>query len=425
MWSKKLLLLTIAGFLGIFQSFGQAAKSPFTTFGLGDRYGNQLVHAQGMGGVGIANPQYWYLNNQNPAALTFNRLTTLSAGYLAESRIMRNSENERDEFGGGNMNYFIMAFPVKITKWSTALGLTPYSNVDYKFQYTDEIIGSTNTVDVTESGSGGYNQFYWSNGVKITDDLSIGLKSTFLFSSAVREYSNKLTNTTQLVSYMPAIYERTTISDLTFQAGILYSKDSITSKNYRINVGFVYDHASNVNANKLERIERRTSSGSIIEADTLTFISQGNITLPRGMGFGIAFSKAFNWTISADVYLNDWTVYRSFEGSNEGLQRSMFAGLGAEFTPNPASVRSYFERVTYRTGLNYIEEPYSINGVLVKDFGINFGLSFPVAPYSSLDVALKLGRRGNRFETDIEENYIKLYFGVTFNDRWFIKRRFD
>jgi hypothetical protein len=36
-----------------------------------------------------------------------------------------------------------------------------------------------------------------------------------------------------------------------------------------------------------------------------------------------------------------------------------------------------------------------------------------------------LGRRGDLQLNKIEENYVKLYFGVTFNDQWFIKRRFD
>ncbi len=425
MWSKKFLLLIIAGGICVINLFGQVANSPFTSFGIGDLYGNQLVHSQGMGGVGIANPQYWYINNQNPAALTFNKITSLSAGWLGERRVV-SSANERNESTGGNLNYFVMAFPAKANKWTTSLGLSPYSNVNYVFRYTEPIEGSTNTVEVTESGSGGFNQFYWSNGYSITEELSVGLKASYLFSSTIREYSNRLTQTDQLVSYAPTIYERTTLADMTFTAGLLYYKDSISSKNYRISLGLVYDHASNMNAKRLERIELRTITGSVIETDTLAFNSQGSLNLPGSIGLGIAFSKGFKWTLAGDVYLHDWSQYRSFEGSNEGLGKGLSINLGGEFTPNASSVGSYFDRVTYRTGFNYIEAPYSINNVAVKDFGINFGLSFPTAQFSSVDVAFKYGRRGNREEIVIQENYFKIYFGVTFNDRnWFIKRRFD
>ncbi|HMQ01390.1 MAG TPA: hypothetical protein PKC24_16530, partial [Cyclobacteriaceae bacterium] len=216
------------------------------------------------------------------------------------------------------------------------------------------------------------------------------------------------------------------IGDLTFTAGILYHKDSIGSKNYRFSVGLMYDHSSNMRANQLNRIELRNVTGTIIESDTVSFNERGNIALPRGLGGGFSFSKGYTWTLAAEVYLHDWTTYRNFDGSNEGLVNSLTAAFGGEITPNQASVTSYLERITYRAGLSYAEAPYSINGSVVKDFGINFGLSFPTAQYSSLDLAVKLGRRGNRSLTEIEENYIRVTFGVTFNDRnWFIKRRFD
>jgi hypothetical protein len=49
----------------------------------------------------------------------------------------------------------------------------------------------------------------------------------------------------------------------------------------------------------------------------------------------------------------------------------------------------------------------------------------PVSRISSLDLAFKAGKRGDLNKNSIEENYFKVYFGVTFNDQWFIRRRFD
>ena len=60
----------------------------------------------------------------------------------------------------------------------------------------------------------------------------------------------------------------------------------------------------------------------------------------------------------------------------------------------------------------------------MQDLGINFGLSLPMHG-SSVDIGLKAGKRGDVKLNTIAENYIKLYFGVTFNDQWFIKRKFD
>ena len=71
------------------------------------------------------------------------------------------------------------------------------------------------------------------------------------------------------------------------------------------------------------------------------------------------------------------------------------------------------------------ELAYLANGNTVKDLGISFGMSLPVSNYSSLDFAIKAGKKGDKTLNSIEENYIKLYFGITFMDRWFVKRRFD
>ena len=45
-------------------ALGQAASTPFSAFGMGVPYGNALIQNQGMGGIGVAQPQYWSINHQ-------------------------------------------------------------------------------------------------------------------------------------------------------------------------------------------------------------------------------------------------------------------------------------------------------------------------------------------------------------------------
>jgi len=99
--------------------------------------------------------------------------------------------------------------------------------------------------------------------------------------------------------------------------------------------------------------------------------------------------------------------------------------LGTEFIFDVVVLGSYLKRIIYRTGVSYDKYSYLINGVFLKDFGINFGFSMPVSRVSSIDFAFKVGKRGNVKDNTIEENYFKLYFGATFNDQWFVRRRFD
>ena len=150
----------------------------------------------------------------------------------------------------------------------------------------------------------------------------------------------------------------------------------------------------------------------------------GANTLPSGFGGGISLSKGLKWSIGADVYFQDWKKFRNVSDSDSvgSTQYSKFA-LGGEFTPDYLSV-SYLKRITYRTGVSIENYPFLANDKQVKDFGINFGLSLP-AGRSNINLAFRTGTRGNKADNILQENYFKVFFGVTFNDQWFIKRKFD
>jgi hypothetical protein len=192
----------------------------------------------------------------------------------------------------------------------------------------------------------------------------------------------------------------------------------------RFNVGAVYDFKTNLNSRFYQRIERRNVAGLV---DSLTLISNqpGIITIPSKLAVGISFSKGYKWTVALDASYANYSQYRDLVGKNPYQGNAWSVAAGYEITPDVASLGSYLKRMTYRTGVSIENSPYLANGNAVKDFGITFGLSLPVSRISSLDLALKVGKRGDQALNLVEENYLKLYFGMTFNDQWFIKRRFD
>src|SRR5688572_29012033 len=172
---RKFIVLVIV-VISSAEVWGQAARSPFTTYDIGESYGNALIHNQGMGGLGVSQPQFWYLNNQNPALLVYNTLTVFEAGIVAESRKIH-ADTVSEKTTGGNMNYLVTAFPIKPGKWTTSVGLMPYTNVDFAFLSTINI--NDVPVEIVESGSGGLTQLYWSNGVRLTPEISVGLKAAY------------------------------------------------------------------------------------------------------------------------------------------------------------------------------------------------------------------------------------------------------
>lgn len=419
---KEYILLMAVVCLAVFQAAGQAAQSPFSTFGIGEKYGTALVHNQGMGGVGIGTPQIWFINNQNPALLVYNGLTTFEAGIVYESRNIK-AESTDEKTSGGNMNYLVMSFPVKPAKWTTSVGLMPLTTVNYTLEYDDVISGSESTARVTENGSGGLTQAYWSNGVRITRGLSVGLTASYIFSSILNEYSNFVDEPLG-VPFRVKVSERTYVRDFAFQAGVAYRMDSLFNDDYHFTAGAIYALGGSLNATYSRTFARTDFLDQIIDSLTLES-SRGSLTIPRTLGFGVSLGKGFRWIIGADFRYQDWSEFRSVDQEDEeGLEASWRAALGGEITPDPYAVESFLKRITYRMGLHYEKSPFLANNKQVKDFGINFGLSLP-AGRSSLDLAFSVGKRGNQAENILEESYYKVYFGITLNDQWFIKQKYD
>ncbi|MBX2965312.1 MAG: hypothetical protein KF845_04140 [Cyclobacteriaceae bacterium] len=408
-----------------FSAFSQATRSPFSTFGIGEPYGNALIQNQAQGGTGVSQPQFWFVNNQNPALLVFNYYTVFQAGAILETKTTR-SDTARAKGTNGNLNYLVTAFPIKPGKWSTSVGLMPLTNVNYRLQYLEEIVGSPqqDTISVVEQGSGGLSQLYWSNGVRLHDNWAIGLKAAYLFGSISNDFSNTLVSVQQPVYYTAAINEKTYIKDFQFTAGLSFSQDSIGKRDdYRISAGLTYTFNTDMRASKRTVFQRRFLSGTPTTSDTLVE-KRGSIKYPSSLTAGLSVSKGSKWAAGVEYTMQNWTEFNSInDEDNQNLQTAWRFSSGGEFTPDHLSDK-YFKRITYRTGIHYENAPFLINNNQLRDFGINFGLSMP-AGRSSLDFAFSTGKRGNRSKNILEESYFRVYFGITFNDQWFIRRRFD
>jgi hypothetical protein len=400
--------------------FGQAAKSPFSTFGIGENYGTSLAHNQGMGGVGLSQPQVWFLNNQNPALLAYNTFTVFQAGILAEQLDISDGTT-RESVRGGNLNYLALGFPIKFGKIATSIGLSPYTNVNYKLQYIEQVGNSTDTATITEEGRGGLTQLYWSNGFKIHKNIAVGVKASYVFGSVDNVFQNEVTNFTRQVLFITGVDENTYSKGFLVGGGISYSVDSLFKGNYRFSVGAVYDFEGKLTAERDVDLYRLSGiTGDTIESSTLRR-EKGTLQLPSSVGVGISFGKDRKWAIGIDYSQQDWTTFRSLSNDDENLGRAWRLGIGGEYTPDFVSL-NYFKRVTYRIGVS--QAPFFANGRKVNDFGINFGFSLPTGR-SSIDLAFKAGRRGSLTDNALTENYFKVYVGLTLNDQWFIKRKFD
>jgi hypothetical protein len=420
--SKRVIFCFCWSLLAGINGFSQAVKSPYSTFGIGELYGSSLAQNQGTGGVGISQPQFWYLNNQNPALLAYNPLTIFQGGVIGEQRKLTDGTIS-SKSRGGNLNYLAIAFPIKPWKIATSIGLMPYSNVDYLYTRQEQIPNTLDTVDITEEGRGGLTYLYWSTGFKVHKNIALGIKASYIFGSITDIYQGLTNAENQTIPYFVGINESTYSKGFALGGGISYSKDSLFNDNYRFNAGLTYDFPSSLKSNReIELFRMSVLGGDTIESGLLS-ATKGKLEIPAALGAGISFGKDRKWSVGIDYNYKNWSAFKSINVDEEGLVAAWKVAFGGEYIPNFTSL-TYLRRVTYRAGLSYEQLPFFANGNKVNDFGINFGFSLPTGR-SSIDLAFKTGNRGTTADNKLKENYFKVYLGVTLNDQWFVKRKFD
>ena len=100
--------------------------------------------------------------------------------------------------------------------------------------------------------------------------------------------------------------------------------------------------------------------------------------------------------------------------------------IGGYFIPNYNSYSDYFKKITYRGGLRYENTGLVIANKSITDFAANIGFGLPMSgTFSNINIGLEVGKRGTKYYNLVEENYVNLSVGLSFSDKWFVKRKYD
>ena len=107
-------------------------------------------------------------------------------------------------------------------------------------------------------------------------------------------------------------------------------------------------------------------------------------------------------------------------------EKSSRISLGGYYTPKFNSVTNYWQRLTYRAGFKYQKTGLMVNNTSINNFGISFGVGFPIGrQLSNLNLGFELGRRGEATNDLVRENYFNFRLGLSLSDQWFRKRKLD
>jgi len=431
---KKLLLaaLTAAPLLLAGSALGQGlGNSPYSRIGLGDLNGNLGgVRQMGMGGTGQAAPNTGNINDANPALLVYTPRTMFEAGFSGQYKSVRNAT---DSYRTGSITLAYLSLAVPINKrWSAAAGLKPYSSIDYQVTQTAAVNGDPFVLARrTFEGTGGLSEAYFAHGIHVFRDLNIGGSASYLFGTL--DQSNGTAISTQ-----QTVVEREQLryADFLMRASLHYRHK--LGKDLNLNVGATQTFPTNTKVTRRRTLEQQDVNQSTIAGTTVNLLEDvGRTYIPMLSQGGISVDNGRNYSVSVDAGWQQWAKYQGFaDPLNSPLGNTWRVAAGGEYTPDPGSVQHYFQRVTYRIGLNVAQMPYRPNGQVLYDRAVSWGFAFPLPTATSLEstvisLGFMYGVRGNTDYlygggtggSNVRENYLRAQLGVTLSNRWFIKRR--
>lgn len=456
---KNKVFIFLLTFLAL-QTQGQnLGNSPYSRFALGDLIPLGFSNANGMGGVGVSYNYLGHINNLNPALIARQsprRFTKFEAGVLGQLKQLNSDVDSQQDFAA-SLHYLSLAFPVT-QKWSSAIGLSPLSSINYENTFRGRVDNSDFLADFTFQGRGGISMVYWTNAFNvltrtqvnpknpkekfINTEVLAGLKINYLFGSLINERKTRLfQNTTN--DYLIVENSRTQVSDFTYEPGILFrqgityqktvGRDSITQKRITepakvyLAIGAVASLGTDLNATRFQALERRNINDLVIDSDTISEETSGTLTLPVRYSFGVSIENEGKWTLATDISLQDWSSYQNFGIQPDTLGRSWTIGLGGEWIPGK---KGFLGGMIYRAGVNYMQTPIIINDEKINDVSFSVGLSAPIfsrdrQSFSLFNLSFIFGQRGNLTNHPIRDRYMKMNLGITINDKWFNKQKID
>jgi hypothetical protein len=401
-------------------SFGQeGTASPYSFYGIGDVKFKGAIDNRSMGGVSVFSDSI-HVNLQNPASFSKLRLTTFTvAGNYNSVGLKTSSESERAQ--RTTLEYLVVAMPIS-KKFGASIGLLPFSSVGYKIQNLNSEPGQVNNL---YDGSGGVNRVFAALGYSITPHLSIGADLNYNFGDIATKNSTYITG----VELGTREINESNISGVNVNFGLMYSRK--VSEKHTLFSSFVYAPEGKLNLQNQRTIATVLFSpvfGEIPQVEEEIPVSNTRLKIPSKFGFGLGFGEEKKWGIGAEVTFQESSQFgnRFNDIQNASFENSQKISVGGFYIPNYSSFTSYFKRVTYRGGFNYENTGLLLNNEQINNYGITFGLGLPVTgSFSNINLGVEFGKRGTTNAGLIEENYLNVSIGLSLNDKWFVKRKYE
>lgn len=399
--------------------------SPYSRFGLGEMFFATNTASSAMAGTSIALRNKFILNYNNPASLSvFERQTfVFDAGFYFYPKILKTT-NKRENSFYANISNLSMAFSIA-KRMGLSVSLYPLSSVGYNIK-TQDSVALIGKVEHTYEGWGGLNDFNVSYGLGLWKNLSIGIKMHYIFGSINRKQIAVFD--TAFTKVNTRITHNYNVKGINFSVGSQYElnfrkKDS-EKQPYKVVFGVVAENKKDLKA--INNILAVTFFGTNIfspNRDTIYQIINDNskITFPFWLSSGFFIEQTDRWSLGADFSTQRWSDFR-IGNTEDSLKDNFRLSLGGSIMPKTKMVRKNL----YLFGIHYYRWPLKIHGRMIDQFGMSFGLVYPVRKSRiTMQFSFEIGKVGTTKQYLVEELYGKFKLNVHFIEKMFFKRKYN
>ena len=354
------------------------------------------------------------MNLDNPASLS--QIDSLKFHFNIGSVIKftkLNQGNDHDGINDFNLSRIALGFKVS-RRYATAFSISPYSSLGYEITKRERVLGDDSYVIRSLKGTGGLNRFMWSNGVQITDNLSLGVNGIYIFGNNARIETVVLENSGANVY----VNESELISKgLYFSVGAQYEKDF---GNYAITLGGKYQPKLSLDAK--QKVEVNNTNDLI---PRYSDSDNGDFDVPESLSVGFGINKGQHLWIGGDYQYERWSETEIFRENNEFVDRNKFS-MGVEYNPNDGYARKFFKRLSYRLGGVYDTGYIKVEDKIINSMGVSAGIGIPMAQGKGIiNLAVEFGTTGTKSNNLVREDYARITIDFSLFERWFVKRKYN
>ncbi|MBK7763009.1 MAG: hypothetical protein IPI46_06500 [Bacteroidetes bacterium] len=418
------LLATIFGLLAYTAGSAQE-NSPYSRYAMGNLKTTENSMHRGMAGVCMGDDQALVVNPDNPASYSFLKLTSFQLGIEGTSNNIRNSVTAT-RTGALTISYVNLGLAIS-KKLGVSFGLMPVTRSKYSMQQTDEIPGISKVIN--DYYGGGATQKIYAGAAYKVKDFSFGVNAGYLFGNLVNSSDVSFTDTLKILS--TSVSSRSVLGGFFIQGGAMMSKK--LKDDYRLVFGTSYTLSQKLNAKK--DTYWKSFIGDVIEPDFQYNVDsvvekKGKVIVPAKLAVGVMLHDGDKWKAGIDFNTSNWENYRTYE-QQDSTTNSWMIKIGGSITPDPTSVTQTWKRMSYRAGVYSGQDILSFNNTDLKINGFTLGIGYPIRrsgynqSIGQLNAAIDVGKRGTVNNGLIAEGYTRFSIGFTFNDKWFVKRKYD